>query len=159
MKIPFQNRPCARLPRIFAWLGVRQSRVIARDLSRMAKRRPPDQNSEIVIVPYDSKKPIDEQKPDQFYLPYERFLQLWQAAKEHRAGPASEIAKFPFALTSARYDGVQSERSLAFTGKLDITTTNDAWVKVPLPFSGVKIGGLKIDSQRTVFDRRHTDRY
>lgn len=114
---------------------------------------PPDQKSEIVIVPYDSTKPIDGQKPDQFYLPYERFLQLWQAAKEHRAGPAPEIAKFPFALTSARYDGIQGEHSVAFTGKLDVTTTNDEWVQVPLPFKGVKIGGLKIDGATAVFDR------
>ena len=44
----------------------------------------PASNPEMVIVPYDASKPAAEQKPDQFYLPYERFLQLWQAAKQNR---------------------------------------------------------------------------
>jgi len=113
---------------------------------------PPDQKTGIVIVPYDSAKPIDEQKPDQFYLPYERFLQLWNAAKQQRAAPVPEPAKFPFALTAARYDGVQGERAVGFTGKLDVTTTNDAWVEVPLPYQGVKIGGLKIDGASAIFN-------
>ena len=112
---------------------------------------PLDRESEMVIVPYDSTKPIDEQQPDQFYLPYERFLRLWDAAKQNRARPASEPAIFSFAVTAARYDGVQGERSVAFTGKLDITTANNAWVRVPLPFQGVRIGGLKIDGAAAAF--------
>ncbi|MDQ3625179.1 MAG: hypothetical protein M3463_22325, partial [Verrucomicrobiota bacterium] len=39
---------------------------------------------ETVIVPYDPGKPVAGQQPDQFYLPYERFLELWEKAKTHR---------------------------------------------------------------------------
>ena len=50
-----------------------------------AKEVAPASNPETVIVPYDPTKPVTQQKPDQFYVPYERFLQLWEAAKASRA--------------------------------------------------------------------------
>ena len=93
--------------------------------------------SETVIVPYDATKPLAGQKPDQFYLPYERFLELWEAAKKHRTGAVSEPAAVAYVLSAARYEGVVGERSVAFTGKLDVTTYNDAWVKVPLAFKEI----------------------
>ena len=108
--------------------------------------------SETVIVPYDATKPVAGQKPDQFYLPYERFLELWEAAKKNRAGAQAEPAAVAYALSAARYEGVIGERSVAFTGKLDVTTYNDAWVKVPLPFKDVQIGALKIDGVAAAYD-------
>ena len=99
----------------------------------------------MVIVPYDATKPIEGQKPDQFYLPYERFLELWQAAKEHREGPTPEEAAEAFVISAARYDGIVSERAVAFTGKLDVSTYNNPWVSVPLLFKDVKISALKLD--------------
>ena len=44
-----------------------------------------------VIVPYDAKKPLRDQKPDRLYLPYERFLELWEAAKATRAGRSVSV--------------------------------------------------------------------
>ena len=108
--------------------------------------------SETVIVPYDATKPIAGQKPDQFYLPYERFLELWEAAKKNRTGAKAEPAAVAYVLSAARYEGVVGERSVAFTGKLDVTTYNGAWVKVPLPFKDVQIGALKIDGVAAAYD-------
>ena len=108
--------------------------------------------SETVIVPYDATKPVAGQKPDQFYLPYERFLELWEAAKKSRTGVEAEPSAVAYVLSAARYDGVVGERSVAITGKLDVTTYNDAWVKVPLAFRGVQIGSLKIDGVAAAYD-------
>ena len=69
--------------------------------------------SETVIVPYDATKPIAGQKPDQFYLPYERFLELWEAAKMNRTGARAEPAVVAYVLSAARYDGVVGERSVS----------------------------------------------
>ncbi len=112
----------------------------------------PAPDPEMVIVPYDASKPAAEQKPDQFYLPYERFLQLWQAAKQNRTDRKLEAAVVPFVLSNARYEGVLAERAMTFTGKLDITTYNESWVGVPLPFTDVKISALKIDGVAAAYD-------
>ena len=93
----------------------------------------PAAKPEIVIVPYDPAKPVAQQKPDQFYLPYEHFLELWEAAKQQRTGKKPEPAPAAFVLSTARYEGVLGERAVAFTGKLDVTTYNEAWAPVPLP--------------------------
>jgi hypothetical protein len=118
----------------------------------LAKEAAPVSEPEMVIVPYDPAKPAAQQKPDQFYLPYEHFLELWEAAKEQRAGKKPEAAPVAFVLSTARYEGVLGERAVAFTGKLDVTTYNEPWVAVPLPFKDVKIGALKIDGVAAAYD-------
>lgn len=107
---------------------------------------------DIVIVPYDPKTPPADQHPDQLYLPYDRFLQLWQAAKEHKRPPAEvKPAPLPYGLTSARYDAKLEQRGLLVTGQLDLFTGR-AWVKVPLAFAGAKVSGLTIDGQAAVWE-------
>jgi autotransporter-associated beta strand protein len=107
---------------------------------------------DIVIVPYDPKTPPAEQNPDQLYLPYDRFLKLWQAAKEHQRPPAEQKpAPLPYGLTSARYDAKLEQRGILVTGVLDLFTGH-AWVKVPLPFARTKVSGLTIDGQAAVWE-------
>lgn len=107
---------------------------------------------ETVIVPYDSSKPLRDQSPDQLYLPYERFLELWQRAKNHRAGVKPGAAPEAWALTSARYDGQVTERALTFHGTIDALTTNDAWVRIPLNFDGAKLSALLVDGVAAAYD-------
>ena len=107
---------------------------------------------ETVIVPYDAKKSLAGQQPDQLYLPYERFLQLWEAAKQQRRPEAKAPAPQPWALTSARYDGVVGEESIAFVAKLDLFTANEQWVKVPLPFDRLKVSAMSLDDATAAFD-------
>ena len=85
----------------FAALALGIFVVVALDGSVFAKGAEPERRSETVVVPYDPAKPVAGQKPDQFYLPYEHFLQLWEAAKQNRAG----VKAVPFALSAARYEG------------------------------------------------------
>ncbi|MEA3213466.1 MAG: hypothetical protein QOE70_6523 [Chthoniobacter sp.] len=107
---------------------------------------------EMVIVPYDPKKPAAEQKPDRLYLPYERFLQLWEAAKQQRRPVPLASSSAPWVLSGARYDGVIGEQSVGFTGKLDLLTTNEPWVKVPLAFGNARISALLLDGVAANFD-------
>ena len=107
---------------------------------------------DIVIVPYDPKTPPADQHPDQLYLPYDRFLKLWQAAKEHKRPPAEvKPAPLPYGLTSARYDAKLEQRGLLVTGQLDLFTGR-AWVKVPLAFAGAKVSSLTVDGQAAVWE-------
>lgn len=104
-----------------------------------------------VIVPYDPKKPLTEQKPDKVYLAHDRFLELWEAAKKHRAGEKEPFAKASFALGAARYEGRIEGKRAAFTASLEISTFNEQWVRVPLPFRGVQLSELTLDGKPAPF--------
>ncbi|MDB6172360.1 MAG: hypothetical protein JWL59_1671 [Chthoniobacteraceae bacterium] len=103
-----------------------------------------------VIVPYNPAKPVAGQTPDQFYLPYERFLELWERAKQNRRPIKPEPAPIGFALNSARYEGRVEENIASFRGVLDLTVTNEAWITVPLPFKSVRT--LLLDGAPAAFD-------
>ena len=107
--------------------------------------------SDTVIVPYDSSKPVAGQKPTQLYVPYGRFLELWEKAKLNRAGAQSLPAGTPFVLSSARYEGRLENRRVVFTATIDLATFDNPWVKVPLGFKGVNIGSLTLDGKPAVF--------
>ncbi len=107
---------------------------------------------ETVIVPYDSTKPVAGQKPDQFYVPYDRFIELWEAAKATRRGPKPEQPATPFVLNSSRYEGTLKDDVVSFRGTIELNTFGDDWVAVPLDFQSVKLGALKLDGRPASFD-------
>jgi autotransporter-associated beta strand protein len=106
---------------------------------------------ETVIVPYDSGKPLDGQKFDQVYVPYERFVELWEAAKVTRRGLPPEKLDEDSVLSSGRYDATLTETSLRVRGVIELQTFGDDWVSVPLSFKDVKVGSLKLDGQPALF--------
>ncbi|MEI8341287.1 MAG: hypothetical protein WCH43_07090, partial [Verrucomicrobiota bacterium] len=108
--------------------------------------------TETVIVPFDSGKPLDAQKADQLYVPYERFVELWEAAKASRRGLPPEKLDESYALSSARYDAKLEESVLRINGVIDLQTFGDDWVSVPLEFKEAKIGTLKLDGQPAPLD-------
>lgn len=99
-----------------------------------------------VIVPYDPKKPVQGQHPDKLYVPYDRFLELWEAAKAARAGEKPVPAPLPFALSSARYEAQLEAERVVVTATLELTTYNDPWVSVPMPFNG-RMSTLTLDGK------------
>jgi len=102
---------------------------------------------ETVIVPFDVTKPLESQKPSQVYISYERFVELWEAAKANKRGiPAEDMAQ-SYILSSARYDAKLDDGSLHVTGVIDLLTFKDDWTSVPIAFRDVKIGVLKLDGQ------------
>ena len=100
--------------------------------------------AETVYVPYDPGQPAAEQTPERVYVPYEQFLNLWEAAKHARTAEAPAPAPVEFALSSARYEARLEERSLTVTGHLDLLTGHE-WVKVPLAFADAKVSSLLLD--------------
>ena len=102
---------------------------------------------ETVIVPYDATKPIDGQKLDQLYVPYEHFIELWNAAKMQRRPQPAENPAAPFVFTSSRYDARLGDKVLHVSGALQLFTYGTEWVTVPMPFAGVTISALKLDGE------------
>lgn len=110
-----------------------------------ATPRNADGSSETVIVPFDATKPLDAQKPDSVYVPYERFVELWEAAKAAKRGVPPEQSETDFVLGSARYDARLTDKVVHVTGVIELQTFKDDWVSVPLAFADAKIGSLKLD--------------
>ena len=99
------------------------------------------------IVPYDPKKPLAEQKPDRVYLDHGRFLELWEAAKRARTPEKAAAAGISFAIGSSRYEGRVEEKRAAFTAVIELTTFNEPWVRVPLPFRDVQVSEMMLDGK------------
>jgi autotransporter-associated beta strand protein len=113
-----------------------------------AETAPPvARNPETVIIPYDAAKPLSDQKLDQLYVPYEHFIELWNAAKANRRPAPPEKLDVPYVLTSSRYDARLDGKVLTVAGVITLSTYGNEWVSVPLPFAGVKISSLKLDGQ------------
>ncbi len=113
------------------------------------KALPPAKDT--VIVPYDPKKPLKDQQPDKVHLAYDRFLELWEAAKKSRAAEKPPFAAAAFALGAARYEGRVEEKRVAFTATVEVSTFDDPWVRVPLPFAGVQLSEFALDGKPAAF--------
>ncbi len=107
----------------------------------------PAPSPEMVIVPYDATRPAAAQQPDRYYLPYERFLELWDAAKRHRRPPLPEPPPGGerSSLNTARYDARLVGDTLEIDAALDLQTFGEGWVAVPLKFDGERVGALTLD--------------
>ena len=107
----------------------------------------PEPAPELVIVPYDATRPAAAQEPARYYLPYERFLLLWDAAKRHRQPPAPEPPPGGerYALSAARYDARLDGDTLAIDAVLDLQTFGGGWVGVPLGFEQKGVGAVTLD--------------
>lgn len=104
-----------------------------------------------VIVPYDPKKPMKDQHPDSVYLKYDRFLQLWEAAKKNRTSETARPAVVAFAIGAARYEGRVEEKRAAFTVTMEFSTFDEKWVRVRVPFEHVQISELAVDGKPAAF--------
>ncbi|MEO6787080.1 MAG: hypothetical protein ABI318_13195 [Chthoniobacteraceae bacterium] len=109
------------------------------------------ESRDTVIIPYDPKKPVKDQHPDKVYLRYDRFLELWEAAKRSRTPDRERPAAVAFALAAARYEGRVEEKRVAFTVTLDFSTFDEQWVRVPVPFERVQISELAVDGKPAAF--------
>jgi autotransporter-associated beta strand protein len=109
------------------------------------------ESRDTVIVPYDPKKPVKDQHPDKVYLKYDRFLELWEAAKKSRTPEKQPFAAAAYALGAARYEGRVEEKRAVFKVTLEFSTFDEAWVRVPLPFEGVQISELAVDGKPAAF--------
>ena len=107
----------------------------------------PAPSPELVIVPYDATKPVAGQTPTAYYLPYERFLLLWDAAKRHRRPPAPEPPPSGerYTLGSARYDARLNGDTLEIDAALDLQTFGEEWVGVPLRFEPNRVRAVTLD--------------
>ncbi len=107
----------------------------------------PASSPEMVIVPYDATRPVAGQTPTTFYLPYERFLLLWDAAKRHRRPPTPEPPPGGerYTLGTARYDARLNGDTLEIDAALDLQTFGADWVGVPLRFELDRVGTVTLD--------------
>lgn len=91
----------------------------------------PDPAAHTVVVPYDVKKPLKDQKPQRYYLNRETFDRLWSLAKENRK-PERESEESSLSIHSATYRATVEHERLVLNAKFEIGTRG-AWTKASLP--------------------------
>lgn len=112
----------------------------------------PDPAAHTVIVPYDATRPLEGQKAERYFLPYEAFQRLWELAKENRrpAKPDEDETVVQASIQSALYRGKVVERGLELEARLSVATRGK-WAELPLDFAmkdapgGVRIGSVTVD--------------
>jgi autotransporter-associated beta strand protein len=140
--------------KLFTWCVLLALMFLTRSaflFSAAAEEKVMSESRDTVIVPYDPKKPVKDQHPDKVYLNYDRFLELWEAAKKSRTPEKEAFAAAAYALGAARYEGRVEEKRAVFKVTLEFSTFDEPWVRVPLPFEGVQISELAVDGKPAAF--------
>lgn len=96
----------------------------------------PDPAAHTVIVPYAPGQKLQGQEPERYWLPYESFQKLWQAAKENRRPErVSEADEEQEAeILSAMYQGQIAARSLVLEARLQVMSRG-RWTPLELNFA------------------------
>lgn len=103
------------------------------------------------FVPFDPAKPVSEQTPGRYFLPYEMFQALWAQARENKVNAgkpaiaddasAPAWAAIQTALYSARIEGSR----LLIDATLTLQSSG-TWASVDLGFAGANLGALSLDN-------------
>lgn len=149
-KSNFSNLKAAYLKHCCMWFAMLLPIFVS--MSGGATARAEEAASETVIVPYDSTKPLAGQKLDQLYVPYDRFIELWEAAKATRRGIKPEKLAERYLLSNARYEAQLDSRTLRVKGAIDLETFGEDWVNVPLSFKRTKLSSLLLDGKPAPLD-------
>ncbi|MCK6482188.1 MAG: hypothetical protein L6R43_19180, partial [Planctomycetes bacterium] len=93
---------------------------------------------ETVFVPYDPSRPETLRNPERVFLPYERYLALWNAAHPERVlRPAAAPA-----LLAAAYSGRVEERTLLLEARFEVDAGDGGLLALP---PGAAVEDLRVD--------------
>lgn len=126
-RMPLATRWKRALPVVLAFAFVFR----ALDGRADAEKRVADPAAHTVVVPYNVKKPLKDQKAQRYYLNRETFERLWSLAKENRK-PERESEQTSLSIHSAAYQATVEDERLLVNARFEIGTQG-AWTKAGLP--------------------------
>lgn len=96
---------------------------------------PTDPAAHVVIVPYDVKEPLREQKAERFYLDKAAFESLWSLAKENRRPEKAPDAddKPAAVIHSALYRARVEDERLVIEARFAVASSGK-WARLPVRF-------------------------
>jgi hypothetical protein len=114
--------------------------VSAADAARAGDAKAPAPVPDQVVVPYDPKRPETLRAPQRVFLPYARYIELWNAAN-----PAERIESVaPPVVVAAAYSGKVEDRAFVVAARYEIDPVDGGVVALP---PGASVDGVTLDGR------------
>jgi len=105
-----------------------------------------------IYIPYTKLREVFEREGRGVFVPYDKFQELWKAAREKDAPPIAGAPPVKALITEAENEAVVEKEVVRVTAKLKIDLVTEGWIEVPLRLSDAVILSAKIgnDAARLV---------
>jgi hypothetical protein len=92
-----------------------------------------------IYVPYDKLRNTFEKEGRGVFIPYERFQELWRAAREHQRKPFDVKPPTPAVITEADNEATVAKEVVQVKARLKIDLLGTGWIEVPLRLQGAGV--------------------
>src|SRR6185437_1518154 len=93
---------------------------------------------ETIYIPYTKLREVFETEGRGVFLPYDKFQELWRAAREREAQPAPK-PPVSAVINEATHVATVERDVFRVEGKLELELLGIGWLKVPLRLNGAAI--------------------
>jgi len=123
----------------------------------LAQEGPPEVIREkTVYVPYEKLQAVFEQKGRGIFLPYEEFLELWQAAQPKPPKPEPDTPPADAVIRGGKYTGqvAADGKTARFTFECEVEALKKGWSEIELPFQNVAVESVSLSDAKALFSSR-----
>ena len=115
---------------------------------------PPPVREESIYIPYAKLREVFEKEGRGVFLPYDKFMDLWKAARDKTATPAEAKPPVDSLITEVEAKAAVSKDVVTVTATLKIEILKEGWNEVPLRLSDVALTKATLDGEpaRILFD-------
>ena len=117
------------------------------DNNAAADDLPPPPREISVYIPYDRLRETFEKEGRGVFLPYEKFQELWRAARAHGARPLDDKPPVGALITEIQNEAVVGESVVFVTAELKIDLLRRGWHEIPLRLADAAIQSAQITGQ------------
>ncbi len=108
------------------------------------KRNEPRPHEQTIYVPYNKLRDVFEQQGRGVFLPYEKFQELWQAARSHAVPVPTPAHPVDSLITEIDSEAEVGQEVVTVNATLRIELLKPGWTKVPLRLSDAAIRSATI---------------
>jgi len=112
-----------------------------------APAEPPPVREESIYIPYTKLREVFEKEGRGVFLPYEKFMDLWRAAREKTAPAVEPKPPVDFLISEAENKATVSKDVVTVAAALRIEILKEGWNAVPLRLGDVAITKATLDGE------------
>jgi hypothetical protein len=112
-----------------------------------AKEQAKALREQTIYVPYDKLRNVFEQHGRGVFLPYEKFQELWQAARKATAEPIEAPPPVKAVIMSAENEAVAAKDVVRVRAKLKIEVLAEGWNEIPLRLADCAITRAQVGDE------------
>jgi hypothetical protein len=104
-------------------------------------------HEQTIYIPYSKLREVFEKEGRGVFLPYEKFQELWNAAREKTTAPAANNIPVAALIVEAENEATISKDVVRVKARLTIELLKQGWNQVPLRLNDAAIQSAKIDNE------------